>query len=108
MEKEIINLLSYIKISENRKKTLLAIDNNILTSSEISKKSNIISDRLDIVLRGLKDKGLIKCLNEEEKRGKVYTTTELGKIMLKYFERDEIYKKPIIIRLIINKFPKKP
>lgn len=67
MEKEIIDLLSYVKLSKNREKTLLAMNDDILTYSEISKKIKILND-ICRTLHGLKDQNLIKCLNKEKKR----------------------------------------
>ncbi|MDR0900602.1 MAG: MarR family transcriptional regulator [Methanobrevibacter sp.] len=84
MKKEIIDLLSYVKTSEHRKKVLSVIDDDILLSSEISKKTDISPAHTSRALRGLQDNKLVKCLNEEKVRGRLFVTTDLGKKILKY------------------------
>jgi len=86
MKKEIIDQLSYVKASKHRKNVLLAIDNNILLSSEISKKSNISPAHTSRALRGLQDNKLVLCLNKEKTRGRLFITTDLGKRILEYLK----------------------
>ena len=59
------------------------MDVNYLTPSEISKKTKIRSNHVSNSLKDLKDNKLILCLNEEDKRGRIYQITELGKKVIK-------------------------
>ena len=86
MKKEIIDLLSYVKASKHRTKVLLAIDNDIWISSEISKKTNLSQAHTSRALRGLQDTKLVKCLNEERKRGRLFITTDIGKKIISYIK----------------------
>ena len=74
-----INAISLIKSSEYRQKVLKAIGVEILTPSEIAKKVDLRLNHVSMVLTDLKDKKLVKCLNEETKKGRLYELTELGK-----------------------------
>jgi predicted transcriptional regulator len=86
MKKETVDLLSYVKTSQHRKKVLLTINKDILLSSEISKKTNISPAHTSRALRGLQDNHLVKCLNEDRTRGRLFVTTSLGKEVLKYLK----------------------
>jgi len=72
--------ISIIKNSEYRKKILLSLaDANYLTPSEISEKTKLRLNHVSNFLKDLKDNKLIICLNDDEKRGRLYQITELGK-----------------------------
>jgi len=79
MEKGMINAISLIKSSEYRHKVLKAIGNEVITPSEIARKVDLRLNHVSMVLTDLKDKKLVKCLNEETKKGRLYQLTELGK-----------------------------
>jgi len=74
-----INAISLIKSSEYRHKVLKAIGNEVITPSEIARKVDLRLNHVSAVLTDLKDKKLVKCLNEETKKGRLYQLTELGK-----------------------------
>lgn len=76
--------ISIIKNSEYRKKILLSLANvNYLTPSEISQKTKLRLNHVSNFLKDLKDNKLIICLNDDEKRGRLYQITELGKKVAK-------------------------
>jgi predicted transcriptional regulator len=79
MEKRMINAISLIKSSEYRQKVLKAIGDEVITPSEISKKVGLRLNHVSMVLTELKENNLVKCLNEETKKGRLYQLTELGK-----------------------------
>jgi predicted transcriptional regulator len=84
MEKQMIKGISIIKNSEYRKKILLSlVDVNYLTPSEISEKTKLRLNHVSNFLKDLKDNKLIICLNDDEKRGRLYQITELGKKVAK-------------------------
>lgn len=84
MNKEMIDLLSYVKTSQHRKNVLLGIGDEILLSSEISKKTKISPAHTSRALRGLQDNNLVQCLNEEKTRGRLFVTTDIGKEIIDY------------------------
>jgi len=76
--------ISLLKNSEYRKKILESLSNaNYLTPSEISENTKIRLNHVSNFLKDLKDNKLIICLNEGEKRGRLYQITDLGKKVLK-------------------------
>jgi len=79
MEKGMIDAISLIKSSEYRHKIIKAIGNDVLTPSEIAKKVDLRLNHVSMVLTELKEKKVVKCLNEETKKGRLYELTELGK-----------------------------
>jgi len=88
MQKEIINGLSLIKSSEYRYKILKAIGNNVIMPIEISKAIKIRLNHVSMYLKELKEAKLVKCLNEENKKGRLYTLTKLGKEVLEKYEQN--------------------
>jgi len=74
-----VQAISLIKSSEYRNKVMKAISNEILTPSEIAKKVGLRLNHVSMVLTELKENNLVKCLNEETKKGRLYQLTELGK-----------------------------
>ena len=76
--------ISIIKNSGYRKKILLSLANvNYLTPSEISEKTKLRLNHVSNFLKDLRDNRLIICLNNDEKRGRLYQITELGKKVAK-------------------------
>ncbi|MBI2176134.1 ArsR family transcriptional regulator [Candidatus Woesearchaeota archaeon] len=84
MERQMIKGISIIKNSEYRKKILLSlVDVNYLTPSEISEKTKLRLNHVSNFLKDLRDNELIICLNDDEKRGRLYQITGLGKKVAK-------------------------
>lgn len=84
MERQIIKGISLIKNSDYRKRILTSLnDVNYLTPSEISQKTKIRLNHVSNFLKDLKDNKLILCLNDKDKRGRLYQITDLGKKVIK-------------------------
>jgi len=79
MEKGLVNAVSLLKSSIYRLKIVQAIDNNTLMPSEIAAKTKIRLNHVSMFLKELKENKIVKCLNEENKKGRLYELTELGK-----------------------------
>jgi predicted transcriptional regulator len=83
MDKTMINGLKLLKTSENRLKILNILNNGkVLTPTEIAKKTEIVVNHVSTFLKEFKDNKLVVCLNEDEKRGRLYQITESGKKVL--------------------------
>ena len=78
MDKTLIDAISLIKSSPNKKLILSKLHNNILTPKEIADLTNIELNNVSSYLRYLKDNNLIICLNEEKKKGRLYQLTDLA------------------------------
>lgn len=85
MEQKLIRGITIIKTSVYRRKILNSLcDVDFLTPSEIAEKTKIRLNHVSNFLKDLRDQELIKCLNDNEKRGRLYQITSLGKEVLKY------------------------
>jgi len=82
MDRNMVSILGYVKTSEYRKKTLLELTKGYRIPSEIAKTTDIRVTHISRSLKHLKEKGLVECLNEQDKRGRVYKLTEKGKIIV--------------------------
>ena len=74
-----VNAVSLLKSSEYRSKIVQSIGNNTLTPSEIAKKTDLRLNHVSMFLKELKENKIVKCLNEESRKGRLYELTELGK-----------------------------
>ena len=87
---QIIEFVSFVKRAKNRQKVLLSVD-NLTMPSEIVRKifGKWSSSRYVIVSRALTElaeKGLIKIENPEDKVGRLYSLTTLGRKVIKYLK----------------------
>jgi len=83
MNKEHIKLLSYIKRSDYRANILKTMEKEMQFPSQIAKKVNLRINQTSTLLKGLKEKELVECINEEEKMGRFYKLTKKGKEIVK-------------------------
>jgi len=79
MEKGMVTAISLLKSSDYRFKIVEAIGGDTLTPSEIAQKINIRLNHVSIFLREMKENNMVKCLNEESRKGRLYELTKLGK-----------------------------
>jgi DNA-binding MarR family transcriptional regulator len=80
MNKEMIKGISLLKNSKYREKILESLLYvSYLTPSEISEQTQIRLNHVSNFLKDLKDNKLVICLNDNDKRGRLYQITELGK-----------------------------
>ena len=82
MKQKTIDGFSYIKASQNRRKILIALEDNVLMPSELAKISNISSAHTSRALRDLQDNDLVICITPKKRVGKLFVLTELGKEVL--------------------------
>lgn len=86
MNKETISQLAFVRSSKHRENILIFIDDEIKIPTEIAKNINISSKHISNYLGELKERNIIRCLNEKDKRGRLYELTPLGKEILKYLK----------------------
>ena len=93
MEQKLIKGITIIKTSEYRRKILNSLyDVDYLTPSEIAEKTNIRLNHVSNFLKDLKDNDLIICLNDAEKRGRLYQITKLGKEVINHESNSNVKK----------------
>ena len=73
-----IDAFAYVKRSKNRHHVVRIIAKSRITPSDITETMDVRFSLVSRVLRELKDKGIVKCENEEDKTGKLYRLTETG------------------------------
>lgn len=74
-----VTAISLLKSSEYRYKIIESIGNNTLTPSEIANKTKIRLNHVSMFLKELKENNMVKCLNEDTRKGRLYELTEIGK-----------------------------
>ena len=79
---EILKLTSYVQISKYREKTLKSIGDEVKIPTHIAKDSGIRTNHISKVLRELKSKDIVECINEEARKGRLYRLTDTGKDVL--------------------------
>lgn len=82
-EDEIIKLVAYVGISKIRTNILKFIGDDLKYPSQIAKELNIRIQHVSTALKELKENGLVECINEEVKVGRLYRTTPKGKEVIK-------------------------
>ncbi len=72
---------AWVKRGSRRQKTLELLNkaNNPLTINDIHQKSKISLSQASATMAELENAGLVKCLNAEDKIGKLFLITEEGK-----------------------------
>jgi DNA-binding HxlR family transcriptional regulator len=79
----ILNLVGYVKRAKNRQIVFLALDKPMMPSELMrkiyNKTSNTYFNLVSRALSELKEKKLIEVINPNEKTGRIYQKTKLGK-----------------------------
>lgn len=86
-ESELWNLIGYIKVSPTRYKTLKVLESEYLMPTEICKSTGLGPTQVSNALHDLKEKNLVKCLNEDASKGRIYKNTPLGLEILKHIDK---------------------
>lgn len=76
---ELLKEISYVKISQYRLRVMKTLDGDVKIPSKIAKDAEISQNLISNVLRQLRLRGLIECINPEVKKGRLYRLTELGR-----------------------------
>lgn len=74
----LLKLKAYVEISSYRLKVIKTIGNDIKIPTKIAKDSGIRTNHISKVLKELKDKNIIECINEEARKGRLYRLTPIG------------------------------
>lgn len=77
-EDEKYKILGYVIASEYRLNILKSINTSMKTPSQIEKEINLRTNHISNVLKDLKEKNLVVCINEEAHKGRLYKNTKLG------------------------------
>ena len=73
-----INAFGYVKRSKNRQKIIRIIATSRKTPSDITEIMDARFSLVSSILSDLKNNGIVVCLNENDKTGRLYVLTDLG------------------------------
>ncbi|MBR4448052.1 helix-turn-helix domain-containing protein [Methanobrevibacter sp.] len=79
MDDETLKVFAYISISSYRTRALKALEHEDKTPTHIAKDSNIRMSHISNVLKELKDCGVVECINEQERKNRIYRLTPIGR-----------------------------
>ena len=72
------DLVRYVNKSSYRARAFKAIGEDIKIPKEIAQDSGILQSHISNVLRDLKEKNLVECLNPKMRKGRLYRLSEEG------------------------------
>ncbi len=75
-------LASYIKSSQYRFKVAESLMGSVMTPTEISNDTGILVAHMSNVLKQLKSKDIIECINEDARKGRLYRLTDTGNLVV--------------------------
>ncbi len=76
--------IGFIKASNHRLSILKCMLDQEKTPKELQDSTDIHFSQISLILKELQERGLIKCLNEESRKGKMYSLTQDGKECVDY------------------------
>lgn len=77
-------IVGFIKASTLRIKLLESLNFKEQTPKELQDVLKIHFSQISLLLKELIDKDLVKCLNEDSRKGKIYSITDKGKESIEY------------------------
>lgn len=86
MDDEMLKLMARINISSYRLKTVKSLKEGDKIPSQIAKDANIRINHISGILKELKELDVVVCLNEEDKRNRVYRLTPTGRQIVDYLD----------------------
>ena len=78
MDDETLKKYAYVNISSYRKKAVKSLNDDMKIPTQLAADTGIRRIHISKVLRELKEKGVVECINEEAKRGRLYRLTKVG------------------------------
>ncbi|MBA7585156.1 hypothetical protein ES708_27126 [subsurface metagenome] len=77
------NLVGFIKASKYRRNILFELEKGRKTPLELSTTLNMYISHISKSLKELTEKKIIVCLTPKQRKGKIYSLTELGRQIAK-------------------------
>ncbi len=79
MDDDTLKTFAYITISSYRIKAIKAMQEGNETPTQIADNSDIRLSHISKVLKELKDCGVAECINEQDRKNRIYHLTALGR-----------------------------
>lgn len=86
---EELDLYGYVSSSSRRESIVTVLEKSPMTPSQISENTDIRLNHVSNVLSDLSDEEVVKCVNPDRKRGRIYKLTEEGNKVAKKVSEDE-------------------
>lgn len=86
MDDETLKKYAYVNISSYRAKAVKALQNEDKTPTNIAKDSGIRINHISKVLKELKECDVAVCLNEQDKKNRIYRLTSVGEEIAKHLD----------------------
>ena len=86
MDKDLLKLYSWLVRGKQRRGIIKVVD-DIKTPTQIKEETKLSLNNVSDVLRLFIKKGIVKCLNEEDKVGRLYKLTKKGEEIRKEIVR---------------------
>ncbi|WP_407453920.1 winged helix-turn-helix domain-containing protein [Methanobrevibacter sp.] len=78
IDDNVLKVYGYVLSSSYRTRAVKALQQENKTPTQIAKDSDIRISHISKVLKELKECGVVNCLNEQDRKNKIYTLTALG------------------------------
>lgn len=78
---EILILKTYVETSTYRLRVMRSMEGTPKTPTNIARDSKIRINHISNTLKQLKSKGLVECINENMRKGRLYRLTDTGKLV---------------------------
>lgn len=78
MDDETLKVVGYVISSTYRVKVVKSLSKGDMIPTEIANDSGIRTNHISKVLKELKSRGIVECTNEEKRKNRNYTLTDLG------------------------------
>ncbi|AMD18115.1 hypothetical protein TL18_08875 [Methanobrevibacter sp. YE315] len=82
------DVYKYVNRSSYRVKVLKSLGEDAKMPNEIASDSGILPNHISNVLRQLKEKDVVECINPEVRKGRLYRLSDEGLDILKELEQD--------------------
>jgi len=77
MDKDLLKLYSWL-VRGKQRRTIIKVMNDIKTPTQIKEETKLSLNNVSDIIRLFIKKGIAKCLNEEDKVGRLYKLTKKG------------------------------
>lgn len=88
MDDDTLKTYAYVTISSYRERVVRALQDENKTPTQIANDSDIRVNHISKVLRELKECGVAECINEENRKNRIYRLTNVGQDIVDKLEEE--------------------
>lgn len=83
---EILEEIGYVLSSKHRPNVMKSLNERMKIPSQLCQEFDMSPNYISMILAELKDHDLVKCVNPNAAKGRLYVLTEKGKTVVEYLE----------------------